>query len=249
MESSIYNKIELEFKNYKFIVADLVIVADGGNSKIRPYITSIKSQYTGYFLVEGSVEKFKHKIPKIHNLMQGCKMAVLGSEKLIVINLKGDGSALFYAGHKSAENWHLESGIDFSNKLSVLEWFKSDFTDWHPMFSELFNNANTRFVPRPQYAMPFDQEWPSKENLTLIGDAAHVMPPYGAAGVNMAMMDALELSDSLNKYATIQEAIQEYETSIRKRNSPEIQRTLKFAGAFHSKDAVGFLKKFKQIMF
>ena len=75
--------------------------------------------------------------------------------------------------------------------------------------------------------MPFDQQWPCKENVTLIGDAAHVMPPYGAAGVNMAMMDALELSHSIQKYATIQEAIQEYESLIMKKNWSRNSKNIK----------------------
>ncbi len=34
-------------------------------------------------------------------------------------------------------------------------------------------------------------------NLTMLGDAAHRMPPYAGEGVNMAMQDALELYECL----------------------------------------------------
>ncbi|ERJ59368.1 FAD-dependent oxidoreductase [Sphingobacterium paucimobilis] len=45
--------------------------------------------------------------------------------------------------------------------------------------------------------MPLDQSWEIQAHLTLIGDAAHVMPPFAGEGVNMAMLDALELSEVL----------------------------------------------------
>jgi 2-polyprenyl-6-methoxyphenol hydroxylase-like FAD-dependent oxidoreductase len=54
--------------------------------------------------------------------------------------------------------------------------------------------------------------WDTKANLTLIGDAAHLMPPNGE-GVNLAMLDALDLSNCLcdERYPTIQAAIAAYE--------------------------------------
>jgi 2-polyprenyl-6-methoxyphenol hydroxylase-like FAD-dependent oxidoreductase len=59
---------------------------------------------------------------------------------------------------------------------------------------------------------PLDQNWDTKSNITLIGDAAHLMPPSGE-GVNTAMLDALDLSECLNdgKFQNIQAAIAEYE--------------------------------------
>ena len=43
--------------------------------------------------------------------------------------------------------------------------------------------------------MPVNQTWEALPNLTMLGDAAHLMPPFAGEGVNMAMLDALELSD------------------------------------------------------
>lgn len=49
-------------------------------------------------------------------------------------------------------------------------------------------------VWRPLLKCPSDQHWDPKPKVTLIGDAAHVMPPYSGESVNMAMLDALVLS-------------------------------------------------------
>jgi 2-polyprenyl-6-methoxyphenol hydroxylase-like FAD-dependent oxidoreductase len=48
------------------------------------------------------------------------------------------------------------------------------------------------------YKTPDAHGWKHKPGVTIIGDAAHVMPPNGE-GVNIAMKDALELSQAIVK--------------------------------------------------
>ena len=58
------------------------------------------------------------------------------------------------------------------------------------------------------------KHWEPKRNVTLIGDAAHVMPPYAGEGVNMAMLDALVLSRLLLSQDTSSDAIAAYEAEM-----------------------------------
>ena len=46
----------LHFKNGSSAYADIVVAADGANSKIRPYVTSIKAFYSGVTMVEINVD-------------------------------------------------------------------------------------------------------------------------------------------------------------------------------------------------
>ena len=80
-----------------------------------------------------------------------------------------------------------------------------------PIFVTRFK-ACPHFVPRPLEYFPLDQNWNAKSNLTLIGDAAHLMPPSGE-GVNTAMLDALDLSECLTsgEYQDMQSSIAAYE--------------------------------------
>ena len=52
--------------------------------------------------------------------------------------------------------------------------------------------------------------------LTLLGDAAHVMPPFAGVGVNIGLLDALHLTECLNSpaFGSLAVTIQAYERQM-----------------------------------
>jgi len=88
--------------------------------------------------------------------------------------------------------------------------------------------------------MPLDQTWETLPNVTLLGDAAHVMPPFAGEGANMAMLDSLELSKCLTsyKYSTLQEAISSYEVAMRQRAAVAAKQSLENGERMHSEGAL-----------
>ncbi|OKS88367.1 FAD-dependent oxidoreductase [Mucilaginibacter polytrichastri] len=234
---------KVDFKNGTAIVADLVIAADGANSKIRPYITPIKPFYAGVTAIEGAVYNAATASPKIHELLNGGKIFAFGDEKSLIVSAKGDGSLVFYPGFKADENWVKKSGIDFADKAQLTEWFKETYIGWNSIWLELFENASAAFIPRAQYCMPLNQTWEALPNLTMLGDAAHLMPPYAGEGVNMAMLDALELSECLTSedFPDTLAAITTYEKQMRARASETADMTMQSTAALHSPDAISFM--------
>jgi 2-polyprenyl-6-methoxyphenol hydroxylase-like FAD-dependent oxidoreductase len=234
---------KLEFKNGTSALADIVIAADGANSKIRPYITLIKPFYAGVTAVEGAVYNSATASPKIHRLLKDGKIFAMGDEKTLIVSSKGDGSLVFYTSCKTDEQWSRECGINFADKAQVLAWFKTEYAGWDSVWQELFENASAHFVPRPQYCMPFDQTWEALPNLTMLGDAAHLMPPYAGEGVNMAMLDALELSECLTSddYPDTRSAIAAYEQQMRIRAAETAKITMESTAALHAPDAIRFM--------
>ncbi len=230
----------LHFKNGSSAYADVVIAADGANSKIRPYITNIKAFYSGITMLEGNVYDAEKATPHIYALLNGGKIMAFGNTKNLLMDLKGNGDLTFYASFKTNENWVSNSGLDYSDKTQMLEWFKKEYSEWSNIWYELFENAATPFIPRPIYCMPLDQTWESLPNLTMIGDAAHVMPPFAGEGANMAMLDALELSDCLcsENFSDIQTAIASYENQMRKRAAEAAQMSLENGDRMHSAGAL-----------
>ncbi|KUJ52397.1 FAD-dependent oxidoreductase [Chryseobacterium sp. JAH] len=236
----------MHFKDGLSIYADLVIGSDGANSKIRPYITDIKPFYSGVTMLEGNVYDSEKAVPQMHSLINGGKIMAFGNKKNILMGQKGGGDLGFYVSFKTNENWAIESGIDFSARTEILNWFKKEYSDWSNIWYELIEKAATPFIPRPIYCAPLDQTWKTLPNLTIIGDAAHVMPPFAGEGANMAMLDALELSECLtsDEYSSLQEAILGYETKMRKRAANAAQDSLENGEKMHSENALNTMLEF-----
>ena len=236
----------LHFKNKESVYADIVIGADGANSKIRPHLTNIKSFYTGITMLEGNIYDAVTNAPKISAILRGGKIMAFGNEKDILMGQKANGEIGFYLSFKAEENWATKSGLDFSNRTQILNWFKTNYAEWSDIWHELLENTTMPFIPRPINCIPLDQTWEAKSNLTIIGDAAHVVPPFAGEGVNMAMLDALELSVSLtnNKHYSLQEAISFYETNMRKRAAIVAQESVENGERMHNKNALRIMLDF-----
>ena len=230
----------LLFKNGSSAYADLVVAADGANSKIRPYVTDIKPFYSGITMLEGNVYDAKNAVPQIDALIKGGKIMAFGNGKNLLMGQKGNGDLGFYTSFKTAEDWATASGLDYNDPAEILAWFKTEYAEWSDIWHQLFANATPPFIPRPIYCAPFDQTWEALPNLTLLGDAAHVMPPFAGEGANMAMLDAVELSNCLTngEYLILQHAIAAYETTMRERAAVAAQESLSNGELMHSENAL-----------
>ncbi|HMI02978.1 MAG TPA: NAD(P)/FAD-dependent oxidoreductase [Pedobacter sp.] len=230
----------LHFKNRPSVYADLVIAADGANSKIRPYITDIKPFYSGITMLEGNIYDAEETAPHINALLNGGKIMAFGNTKNLLLGQKGNGEISFYASFKAGEDWAATNGLNYHDRTQLLNWFKTTYPEWSSIWHELFENTVVPFIPRPIYCTPSDQNWDALPNLTMLGDAAHVMPPFAGEGVNMAMLDALELSECLTtgQYSSIQHTISHYETDMRKRAAIAAKESLENGERMHSASAL-----------
>ena len=94
--------------------------------------------------------------------------------------------------------------------------------------------------------MRLDRTWEAQPNLTMLGDAAHVMPPFAGEGANVTMWDALELSEHLTseKYHTLKEAIAIFETAMRKKAAVAAAESLENGERMHSEAALKMMLSF-----
>jgi 2-polyprenyl-6-methoxyphenol hydroxylase-like FAD-dependent oxidoreductase len=89
----------------------------------------------------------------------------------------------------------------------------------------------------PATRLPDRSALGAEANVTLIGDAAHVMPPYAGEGVNMAMLDALVLSRLLLSQDTSSDAIAAYEAEMFARMRHMTEDTMVNTEMFYAPDA------------
>ena len=229
-------QVLLRFANGQASVADIVIGADGANSRLRELVTPVRPQYVGVSLVEALIPTARHSAPELWELLGGSALIALGGERTIGMGTKPDGSVLLYAGLKTddpAARQSLEEAIAPDQRV---KWFHANFIGWSDLWEPLFKHA-VSMVWRPLLVCPIDQPWASKPNLTLIGDAAHVMPPYAGEGVNMAMLDALVLSKFLLREDKTAIAIAAYETEMFSRMRSMTAETMANTEMFYAPDA------------
>ncbi|SDD98668.1 2-polyprenyl-6-methoxyphenol hydroxylase [Mucilaginibacter pineti] len=220
------NKWEMQFKNGTTAAADIVIGSDGYRSLIRPYLTDVKAVYSGATIIQGEIDQPETACPDFYQLVNQANLMAMGNGATLAAQPRGDGGLTFYAASMYPENWEKDSGIDFNNTEEVQHYLIDHYENWNPVFFSLFK-ACQHFVPRPLNYFPLENRWETKANITLIGDAAHLMPPNGE-GVNLAMLDALDLSSCLTNtcFTSLDDAIAAYEKIMFERAAPLCKETI-----------------------
>jgi len=94
---------------------------------------------------------------------------------------------------------------------SPLATLRERFGDWAPPIPQVLatvTDADTGFFPHYRHAVP--RSW-GTGRITVIGDAAHSMPPTRAQGANQALEDAWALAGALRAATDVPTALRAFE--------------------------------------
>nr|WP_205905489.1 NAD(P)/FAD-dependent oxidoreductase [Collimonas pratensis] len=190
---------------------DLVVGADGAWSRIRPLLSPYRPQYSGLTFIECGIDDVDRSHPALAQLVGRGKMGVEADGKEIIAQRNGNAHIRAYAIFRVPADWAVRR-FDLASPAAMRAELIKEFDGFAPEILDLFRASNDHFAIRPICALPVGHCWPSRRGLTLLGDAAHVMSPFGGDGVNNAMFDAAELARLLIERADWAEAVAEYET-------------------------------------
>ena len=88
------------------------------------------------------------------------------------------------------------AGIDFTDATAAAARVAAEFDGWAQALTALITEGETTPIPRMIYTLPDGHRWDRVPGVTLLGDAAHLMPPSGD-GANLAMFDGAELGKAV----------------------------------------------------
>ncbi len=214
---------------------DLVIGADGAWSRVRPLLSPYQPQYSGLCFVEFRIDDVDRSHPGLARLVGRGKMHVEGGGKAIIVQRNGNSHFCGYAIFRVPLGW-VERRFDVTSPKAIREGLLREYAGYADNLLDLFRASNDHFAIRPIHALPVGHCWTHRQGLTLIGDAAHVMSPFGGEGVNNAMLDAAELAQSLAACPQWDDAVSEYETHMFARVAESAEGAAEGAATFLSHD-------------
>ena len=193
---------------------DLVIGADGAWSKIRSLVTDVKPKFTNQHYITTSIRNIGSKYPHLEKLVGSGTFMALGDKHGIITQRAANDTVRIYTHiHSPDEQW--ASKLDLPKKTPaevksiLLDGKSAPLRRFGPKIKELITTAcEDQTVTEPDafvdtrpvytlYGTPEGHSWKNQPGVTLLGDAAHLLPPNGE-GVNMAMQDAMRLTEAIS---------------------------------------------------
>jgi 6-hydroxynicotinate 3-monooxygenase len=184
------NDVRMTFADGSVETADIVIGADGVNSKIRDHLLGAEPpRYTGWV-----AHRAVFPASLLNNKpYDSCVKWWSGDRHMMVYYVTEQHDEYYYVTGVPQKEW--PAGVPFME--SSREEMKEAFAGWHPDIQHLIDVS------------PSISKWPllerdplplwSRGRMVLLGDACHPMKPHMAQGAAMAIEDAAMLTRCLDE--------------------------------------------------
>jgi 2-polyprenyl-6-methoxyphenol hydroxylase-like FAD-dependent oxidoreductase len=203
---------QLSFEDGSTVTVGLLVGADGAWSKIRPLLSDAKPQYVDTVFVETYLYDADERHPAAAEAVGGGAMYALTPGKGIVAHREAGNVLHTYVLLKRPAEW--VAGIDFTDPAAAIARVAAELDGWAPELTALITDGETAPIPRTIYTLPSGHRWDRVPGVTLLGDAAHLMPPSGD-GANLAMFDGAELANAIATHPDdVEAALTAYEAAL-----------------------------------
>jgi 2-polyprenyl-6-methoxyphenol hydroxylase-like FAD-dependent oxidoreductase len=212
-------RYELTFGDGSTATTSLLVGADGAWSKVRPLLSDAEPEYVGTTFIETYLHDVDERHPATAEAVGDGAMYALTPGKGIVAHREAGNVLHTYVELNCPAEWI--AGLDFTDAAATTARVAAEFDGWAPELTALITDGETAPVPRTIYTLPDGHRWDRVPGVTLLGDAAHLMPPAGE-GANLAMLDGAELGQAIAAHpGDIEAALTAYEEVLFPRSESE----------------------------
>lgn len=204
----------LEFDDGRTEVYDLVVGADGAWSRVRPLVSADVPLYSGVTFVEVVIRDVDNAHPDLAALVGRGSMSALSDNQGLMAQRNSRGVVRIYVAFRRPQNWLRENGVDENDPAAMRAALLDMFSGWGPRLRALLVACEDTFIVRSIMALPVPQQWEHRPGVTLLGDAAHLMSPFGGQGANLAMLDGADLASALATEPDLDTAVRRYEETM-----------------------------------
>ncbi|GAA4622207.1 NAD(P)/FAD-dependent oxidoreductase [Actinoallomurus vinaceus] len=210
---------EVTFADGTTVVTSLLVGADGAWSRVRPLLSDATPEYAGISFIETYLLDGDTRHPASAKAVGGGSLFALAPGKGIQAHRESGGTLHTYVALRKPQDWF--AGIVFPDSATAAARIAQEFDGWAPELTALITDGETAPVLRPINALPIEHQWDRVPGVTLLGDAAHLMPPSGE-GANLAMYDGAELGKAIAAHPDdVEAALTEYERALFPRSAAE----------------------------
>jgi 2-polyprenyl-6-methoxyphenol hydroxylase-like FAD-dependent oxidoreductase len=224
----------VRFADGSSVTPALLVGADGAWSKVRALLSDARPTYVGTAFIETWLLNADVDHEPSAKAVGGGGLMAMAPGKGIFAHREPEGVLHAYIALNRSEEWLADILAEPGTALARIA---EEFDGWAPELRALITASHTAPVLRALHTLPVGHRWDRTAGVTLLGDAAHLMPPSGE-GANLAMYDGAELGKAIAANPDdLEAALLAYEKELFARSAPVAEESNQLLGLLLGENA------------